>query len=197
MTTTASSHATGKSPTGKAISARNATTHGVFCRQTVLPHLGEDPAAYQQLLDTLINELRLRNLMERQYLELWAEASWKLRRLARWEAQLWENDALDEDTRFQKLERVARLQNTLRRNLDRALCALNRDVQWLYERRTREDVQAKLNITATPCRENHYRAEEVERAVHATRTWSDLPEDFDQTRLDNAPSEAPRPRVGG
>lgn len=185
MTTYASGPRT---KTGKAIAARNATTHGVFCRQTVLPHLGEDPAAYQQLLDTLINELRPRNLMKRQYLELWAEASWKLRRLARWEAQLWENDALDEDTRFQKLERVSRLQNTLRRNLDRALRALNRDVQWLYERRTREDVLAKTNLTEAQCRENTYRAQEVERAVQANRTWPGLPDDFDSARLDNAPT---------
>ncbi len=51
----------GKTPAGKAISARNATTHGLFCRQTVLPHLGEDPAGYQRLLDTLHEQLRPRD----------------------------------------------------------------------------------------------------------------------------------------
>ena len=88
-----------RTPAGKAVSARNATTHGLFCRQTVLPHLGEDPQAYKSLLDALHEQLRPRNLMETQYLELWADASWKLRRLSRLEAQVWE-DSLDEDARL-------------------------------------------------------------------------------------------------
>ena len=33
-------------PQGKAISARNATTHGLFARDIVLPSLGEDPQGY-------------------------------------------------------------------------------------------------------------------------------------------------------
>ncbi|MBV9851136.1 MAG: hypothetical protein JO250_15820 [Armatimonadetes bacterium] len=108
------SHATGpRTPAGKAVSARNATTHGLFCRQAVLPHLGEDPAAYDRLLAALREQLRPRNLMESQYLELWAEASWKMRRLSRLEAQVWEDDGTDEDARLIKLERLARLQGGL------------------------------------------------------------------------------------
>ena len=33
-----------KTERGKAISSRNATTHGLFARDVVLPALGEDPA---------------------------------------------------------------------------------------------------------------------------------------------------------
>ena len=32
-----------KTPQGRAVAARNATTHGLFSRDVVLPQLGEDP----------------------------------------------------------------------------------------------------------------------------------------------------------
>jgi hypothetical protein len=124
----------GKTDAGRAISARNATTHGIFCRQTVLPHLGEDPAAYQRILDTLNEQLRPRNLMEIQYLELWAECSWKLRRLSRMEAEVWEDDSLDQDKLLTKLERLARFQTSLRRQMDKAVQLLSQTVKTCWKR---------------------------------------------------------------
>ena len=47
--------------------------------------------------------------MEHQYLELFADAPWKRRRLSRIEAQVWEDVRLDEDMRLTKLERLDRL----------------------------------------------------------------------------------------
>ena len=191
----ASTHnaATGpKTAAGKAISARTAlagpegaTTHGLFCRQTVLPHLGEDPAGFQKLLDTLHEQLRPRNLMESQYLELWADASWKLRRLSRLEAQVWE-DSLDEDARLAKLERLIRLQTSLRRQLDRAVRMLSQDVPNLFAHRTREDILAKLHLTEAQCAENPYREQDVERAIQANRHWPAPAADFTDG-LDNTP----------
>lgn len=194
MATIYPARTTGKTPAGKAVSARNATTHGLFCRQTVLPHLGEDPAGYQRLLDTLHEQLRPRNLMERQYLELWADASWKMRRLSRCEAQVWEDDRLDEDARLHKLERLARLQTGLRRQLDKAVRMLSQDVPNLFAHRTREDVLAKMNLTESHCAESPFRAREIEQAVQANTRWPDPADDFDPACLDNqaaTPDEAP------
>lgn len=196
MATIYSARTIGKTPAGKAISARNATTHGLFCRQTVLPHLGEDPAGYQRLLDTLQEQLRPRNLMERQYLELWADASWKLRRLSRFEAQVWEDSGLDEDARLAKLERLARLQTGLRRQLDKAVRMLSQDVPHLFARRTREDVLAKMNLTESQCAETPYRAREVEQAVQANTRWPAPADDFGTACLDNqAAPDAPAPNA--
>ena len=206
MTTTSTATlntATGpKTPAGKAISARNATTHGLFCRQTVLPHLGEDPQAYKALLDALTEQLRPCNLMEHQYLELWADASWKLRRLSRLEAQTWEADCEDETLLLAKLERLARLTASLRRQLDKAVRMLLRDVPGLYARRTREDVLAGLNLTESLCRTNICRELQVEQSVQGNRRWPSPPDDL-RPRLDNAadlpvpapaPVEPPHPR---
>ncbi|MDQ2686456.1 MAG: hypothetical protein M3Y28_01155 [Armatimonadota bacterium] len=139
--------------TGKAVSARNATTHGLFCRQTVLPHLGESPEAYKALLDALLAELPPRNLMEHQYLELWAEASWKLRRLSRWEAQVWEDDVLDDDRRLVKIERLARLQTSLRRQLDKSVQMLGgQHIPDLYQGRIRQDILSDLGLSEQECK---------------------------------------------
>ena len=194
---TATATATGpKTAAGKAVAARNATTHGLFCRQTVLPHLGEDPAGFQKLLDTLSEQLRPRNLMESQYLELWADASWKLRRLSRLEAQVWE-DSLDEDARLAKLERLIRLQTSLRRQLDRAVRMLSQDVPNLFAHRTREDILAKLHLTETQCAENPYREQDVERAIQANRHWPAPAADFTDglDNVDNATSPPDTPPV--
>ena len=52
---------------GKAIASRNATTHGVFARDVVLPALGEDPTGYAQLQAAWTTQLVPRNLLEQHY----------------------------------------------------------------------------------------------------------------------------------
>ena len=95
MTTTS---ATGpKTTEGKRIAARNATTHGLFARDVVLPRLGEDPQAYEAFLAELTHQLNPKNLLEQHYAEKIAAASWRLRRLHRWQAQLFEDMELTED----------------------------------------------------------------------------------------------------
>ena len=161
---------------------------------TALPRLGEDPDAYNTLLHTLHAQLRPRNLMETQYLELFADAAWKMRRFSRLEAQAWEDDALDEDARLTKLERLSRLHNGLRRQLDRAVRMLSREVPGLFERRTREDVLAGLSLTESQCAGNPYRAQDVERAIQASRHWP-APDSTDA--LDNAAPDLPDPFPSG
>ncbi len=179
-----------KTPEGKAVSARNATTHGLFCRQTVLPHLGESPDAYKELFDRLLEELPPRSLMERQYLELWADASWKLRRLSRWEAQVWEDDALDEDARLHKIERLMRLQTTLRRQLDKSVHMLGKEVPALYGTRLRERELAYMEVSEAVCRQDPFYEKVIAKSVLQQQASQEqrqgLPSDFPLDTLDTA-----------
>ena len=113
---------------GKRIAARNATTHGLFARDVVLPRLGEDPQAYEAFLAELTNQLAPKNLLEQHYAEKIAAASWRLRRLHRWQAQLFENMDLMEDEVMAKLDRVMRHETTLHRQIDTSVKMLGREL---------------------------------------------------------------------
>lgn len=139
---------------GKAIASRNATTHGVFARDIVLPALGEDPGGYQAVQDELVAQLRPGNLLERHYVEKIAAASWRLRRLHRWQAQLFEDAALSEDERLDKLDKVLRHETALQRQIDTAVRMLARDVPHLYARRIREQVLEDTQISERECRDD-------------------------------------------
>ena len=136
---------------GKAISSRNATTHGVFARDIVLPSLGEDPGGYQQVQEELVAQLRPGNLLERHYVEKIAAASWRLRRLHRWQAQLFEDPALTEDERLDKLDKVLRHETALQRQIDTAVKMLAKDVPQLYNRRIREQVLEDTQLSEREC----------------------------------------------
>ena len=136
---------------GKAIASRNATTHGVFARDIVLPSLGEDPGGYQAVQDELVDQLRPGNLLERHYVEKIAAASWRLRRLHRWQAQLFEDDTLTEDTRLDKLDKVLRHETALQRQIDTAVKMLAKDVPYLYARRIREQVLEDTMLSEREC----------------------------------------------
>ncbi len=139
---------------GKAIASRNATTHGVFARDIVLPALGEDPDGYAQVQDALIAQLRPGNLLERHYVEKIAAASWRLRRLHRWQAQLFEDKTLSEGDRLDKLDKVLRHETALQRQIDTAVRMLAKDVPQLYARRVREQVMEETQISERECRED-------------------------------------------
>jgi len=141
-------------PTGKAVASRNATTHGIFARDIVLPALGEDPEGYQQVADELTQQLRPGNLLERHYVEKIAAASWRLRRLHRWQAQLFEDDTLTEDARLDKLDKVLRHETHLHRQIDTAVKMLNKDVPQLYARRVRDGVMLDMMTSERECRDN-------------------------------------------
>ena len=134
-------HATGpKTAEGKRIAARNATTHGLFARDVVLPRLGEDPQAYEAFLEELTRQLAPKNLMEQHYAEKIAAASWRLRRLHRWQAQLFEDAELPEDEVVLKLDRVMRHETTLHRQIDTSVKMLGRELPRLFEGRVREEL---------------------------------------------------------
>ncbi|MGI4788971.1 MAG: hypothetical protein ACRYFS_08980, partial [Janthinobacterium lividum] len=136
---------------GKAIASRNATTHGVFARDIVLPSLGEDPDGYQQVQDELIAHLRPANLLERHYVEKIAAASWRLRRLHRWQAQLFEDETLTEDARLDKLDKVLRHETALQRQIDTSVRMLAKDVPFLYARRARTHALEMTQICEREC----------------------------------------------
>ena len=138
---------------GKAIAARNATTHGLFARDVVLPHLGEDPAGYQALADELIKQLAPQNLVEHHYVEKIAAASWRLRRLQRWQAQLYEDDTLTEDERLDRLDKTLRHETALHRQIDTAVKMLAKDVPQLYARRVRARVLEDAMLSERECLE--------------------------------------------
>ena len=124
--THSAAHATGpKTPAGKAVSARNAVTHGLHAQDAVLPHLGESQAEYNALCDGLARELSPRTAVERHYVAQIAQAMWRLRRLTRWEAGLYDDPALTDDERITKMARVLRHDAALRRHIDRAIKALS------------------------------------------------------------------------
>ena len=147
---------------GKAVSARNATTHGLFSRDVVLPSLGEDPEGYRQMEAEWMAQLAPRNLLERLYVEKIAAASWRLRRLNRWQAQLFEDDTLTEDERLNKLDKVLRHETNLHRQIDTSVKMLNKDVPQLYKGRARDRALMDTMQTELDCKENRENELEVE-----------------------------------
>ena len=142
------------SDSGKAIASRNATTHGLFARDVVLPSLGEDPEGYRQIEAEWIQQLSPRNLLERHYVEKIAAASWRLRRLHRWQAQLFEDDSLTEDERLDRLDKVLRHETALHRQIDTSVKMLNKDVPQLYQRRVRDQVLEDTQISEREAQED-------------------------------------------
>lgn len=73
-------HSTGpRTAEGKARSSRNATRHGLFSRQLLLP--GEDAAALLAMREGLLRRLNPRDELERQIVQHYIACAWKLQRL--------------------------------------------------------------------------------------------------------------------
>ena len=156
------------SDAGKAIASRNATTHGLFTRDVVLPSLGEDPEGYRQLEAEWLAQLPPRNLLERHYVEKIAAASWRLRRFHRWEAQLFEDDTLTETERLDRLDKALRHETALHRQIDTAVKMLNKDVPQLYTQRARDQVLADTRTAEREYKDCH------EDAVHVDLRMQDI-----------------------
>ncbi len=139
---------------GKAIASRNATTHGLFSRDIVLPALGEDPEGYRQLEAEWMAQLPPRTLLERHYVEKIAAASWRLRRLHRWQAQLFEDTTLTESERLDRLDRAMRHETALHRQIDTAVKMLNKDAPQLFAQRVRDQVLEDTQVSERDCRED-------------------------------------------
>ena len=174
-----------KTPQGKAIAARNATSHGLFARDIVLTQLGEDPAGYTALYHQFCEQLDPRNLLERHYVEAIAAASWRLRRLHRWQAQVYEDLTLTEDERLDKLDRVLRHETALHRQIDKSVRLLGRDVPLLFEGRARKQALADLDQTERSCRLDESVEQDVSVRTRDNLQFGSLPSNFDKSCLDN------------
>ncbi len=170
---------------GRAIAARNATSHGLFARDVVLPHLGEDPAGYDALMAEFNAQIKPADLLERHYVEKIAAASWRLRRLHRWQAQVYEDRTLTEDERLDKLDKVLRHETALHRQIDSAVKMLAREVPKLFDGRAREVALSLVQATERDCKRSEDVDWEVARTARERRTFGPLPEGFDHDALDN------------
>ena len=183
------------SDSGKAIASRNATTHGLFARDVVLPSLGEDPDGYRQLQAEWTKQLVPRNLLEQHYVEKIAAASWRLRRLHRWQAQIFEDDALTEAERIERLNAVLRHETALQRQIDTAVKMLHKDAPQLYTRRLRELVLEDMHISDRECRDEPetdalVELQMFERLYKLRRETAQAAEALTQAPLDAAPEAA-------
>lgn len=71
---------------GKAVSSRNALTHGLAANRTVLP--GENAREFQTLLSELAKEFRPATALQRSLVRQLADSEWRLRRIPDFEAGL-------------------------------------------------------------------------------------------------------------
>ena len=69
-------------PEGKAVSSRNAITHGLYACDNVIksPHLKEDQAEYDQLLATLTDELKPEGVLQEFLVRKITNSLWRYRR---------------------------------------------------------------------------------------------------------------------
>ena len=173
------------------INARNATTHGLFARDVVLPSLGEDPGGYNEVYLDLCMQINPTNLLERHYVEKIAAASWRLRRLHRWQAQLFEDARLTEDERLSKLDKVLRHETALHRQIDTAIKMLSKHVPRLLTARARQEALTEMEQTDRACQDDADIAAEIETKTREKLRFRPWPADFEMEKLDNL---APLPK---
>ena len=128
-------------------------------------------------------QLPPRNLLERHYVEKIAAASWRLRRLNRWQAQLFEDETLTEDERLNKLDKVLRHETALHRQIDTSVKMLNKDVPQFYKGRARDRALVDTMQTELDCRENRENELEVEFEAR------------ERLKADGGHHRRPRPRL--
>ena len=68
---------------GKAVASRNAITHGLHACDIILksPHLTEDRSQYEQLVDSLIDELKPKGILQEHLVLKIANSLWRYRRV--------------------------------------------------------------------------------------------------------------------
>ena len=81
-----------KTPGGKAVSSKNAIRHGLLARDVILKD--EDPQAFEAMQTALVEELSPLGEIERQLVDRIVSALWRLRRLGRVEADIFEFESL-------------------------------------------------------------------------------------------------------
>jgi hypothetical protein len=120
-------HSTGpRTPTGKLASSRNSLKHGLASGQLIIP--GEDPAEFDSLLQSLLDEHQPANTIEEMLIHEMAQSFWLTQRALRLQNECFTSEGVDE----KRLALFLRYQTTHERAFHRALSTL------LKLRRTRE-----------------------------------------------------------
>ena len=72
-----------RTPGGRAVSSRNAITHGLHACDIILksPHLTEDRSQYEHLVDSLIDELKPKGVLQEHLVLKIANCLWRYRRV--------------------------------------------------------------------------------------------------------------------
>ena len=92
---------------GKAVACRNATTHGLFCRDLVLP--GEEADRFHFLRESILRALKPQDAMELALVDRLVCDQWRLNRLQRAEMALYAHrDEQLRDHRRKELEKLQR-----------------------------------------------------------------------------------------
>ncbi len=84
-----------KSLIGKGVASKNATRHGLLARDILIK--GEDPEAFYAMQEALVLELAPEGAIEEQLVDRIAAALWRLRRLGRVEADIFEFEAISRE----------------------------------------------------------------------------------------------------
>ena len=130
-----------------------------------------------------------KNLLEQHYAEKIAAASWRMRRLHRWQAQLFEDAALPEDDILLKLDRVMRHENTLHRQIDTSVKMLGRELPRLFEGRVREDLLRRLGETERGLKDDPYLDQWLTEETRKRSALPTAPPALDPATLDTAPAQ--------
>ena len=165
-----------KTPEGKQRSSRNATKHGLLAQYVVVP--GEDPAAFQSLVDSHIAKLGAADDTERDLIEEMAAANWRQRRLWAIEAALYK-EATEAQPPGTHLTRLAAAFSTLADNGRLALLYRYETRLHLMYRRAYQNLVLMRNAPVPNEPENPFDSSESNGGP------------FDGQPVSGAPSEAP------
>ena len=109
-----------RTPTGKCTSSRNALKHGLAAGTLIIP--GEDPAAFESLLESLLTEHQPANTTEELLVHQMAQSFWLGQRALRFQNDCFTENGVDE----KRLALFLRYQTTHERAFHKALSALLR-----------------------------------------------------------------------
>ena len=125
-----------KTDEGKAKSARNATTHGLFCRDVVVQ--GEDDDEFAHFRDKFRKSLKPRDTIEDAVVDRIVIAQWKLRRIYAAEKELFERKQRLSDYSAEEFDRLSRYEQRLSFEIHRCL----RELKELQKRELEDDEQS-------------------------------------------------------
>jgi hypothetical protein len=139
-----------RTASGKAASSLNALRHGLRARAAVVP--GENPADLQRFRAELVAALAPRDGREEWLAEAAAEAAWRLRRVWRAEAALFNRHGRPDSACLRELRVLDRYEAAANRRFHRAVEMLEqgRTLERVARRRNRRSLSGSANRAALP-----------------------------------------------